>query len=238
VDLAAIRQRHEREALRGIGPLHRSARSAARQQAVSDADAEIKAALALAQGAQAQLQRDLDLQWQRLLANDHQVVIGTLAEAFEDNEAPAVVAGVEGSEITRVVLVPSTDSVPERMPSTTEAGNLSLRKMTKTQRNAFYLELVCGHLLVTVRESLAVAPGVASARVVAVRWSPVNSYGRRDLECLLAVVLTRQSLEGIQWKTASARAIVADAGTNILMNQGLASELRQLDLHMSRHWLP
>lgn len=113
-----------------------------------------------------------------------------------------------------------------RKKAATDAGNLSLRKITKAQRNAFYLNLVCGHLLSTVREALAVAPGIGSARTVAVRWMQVDSYGRRQLECMLACVLSRHNLEGIQWMTAHAPGIVGDAGADILMNAGRSVDLR------------
>jgi hypothetical protein len=229
IDAVAIRSRHEQQALQGIGPFKRSARAAARQQAAAAAAAEIDFLAAQARNAHVELQRNLNAQWQRLLANDPEVVTETLTAAFEDNEAPAVVAGVDCGEVVLMVLVPADDVVPERMPSTTSAGNLSLRKMTKAQRNAFYLSVVFGHLLATVRETFAVAPGVSSARVVAVRWSPADSYGRRKLECVFACVLARTSLSGIQWKSASAPEIVRDAAVAVLMNSR-SGDLRPVDL--------
>jgi hypothetical protein len=77
----------------------------------------------------ADLQGELDEQWRRLLANDPEIVFATLTEAFEDNEAPAAMAGVHDSEASIVVLVPDVEVVPERMPKLTEAGNLSLAKL-------------------------------------------------------------------------------------------------------------
>ena len=131
VDEFAIRQRHEREALQGIGMFHRSARAAARQHATAAADHEIQQDTAKRQRDRASLQRQLDAAWQRLLANDPDAVHQTLTEAFEDNEAFAAVAGVHGDEVALVVLVPGPDVVPERMPRLTDAGNLSIPKITK-----------------------------------------------------------------------------------------------------------
>lgn len=94
------------------------------------------------------------------------VVFTALTEAFEDNEAPAAVADVKDDEVSIVVLVPGIDVVPERMPRMTDAGNLTFNKLTKTRRNSYYLALVCGYALVTVRETLAVVPRIDSVRVV------------------------------------------------------------------------
>jgi hypothetical protein len=79
------------------------------------------------------------------------------------------------------------------MPGTW-SGNLSIAKMTKTQRNTFYLSLLCGHVLLTVREALAVAPGLQAVRVVVLRSAPPDAYGTRTSECLLAALFTRHRL--------------------------------------------
>jgi hypothetical protein len=50
------------------------------------------------------------------------------------------VTGVENGEASVLVMVPGIEAVPERMPSRTPAGNLSI---AKTQRNSFYLSMVC-----------------------------------------------------------------------------------------------
>jgi hypothetical protein len=42
---------------------------------------------------------------------------------------------------------------------------LTLRKLSKTDRAALYTTLVLGHLLVTLREAFAVAPGIAAVRL-------------------------------------------------------------------------
>jgi hypothetical protein len=57
----------------------------------------------------AQLQHQLDERWSQLRGNDPEVVLATLAEAFEDNEAPAAAVAVDGAELDLVVLVPGDD---------------------------------------------------------------------------------------------------------------------------------
>ena len=229
-DIAGIRQRHEREALQGLNVFQRSARASARQRAAAAASREIDAETARIRRQHADLQRDLDEQWHGLLANDPDIVFATLTEAFENNEAPAAMAGVHDGEVSVVVMAPDLGAVPERMPKLTEAGNLSLAKLTKSARNSFYVELVCGHILVTVREAFAVAPAITSVRAAVVRRTSPNAYGTPSVECLLAAVFTRHALHGIQWQSADAARIVQDAAAELRIRQGATSELRPLDL--------
>jgi hypothetical protein len=230
IDKNAILERCEREALQGIGVLHRSDRAAARRQASKVAAAQIAEADSQQHEQRASLQRELDDQWRRLLANDPDVVADTLTEAFEDNEAPAAVTGVHGAEVSAVLLVPDASAIPERMPELTPAGNLSLKKLTKTVRDAFYYSLVCGHVLVTVREVLAVAPSVDAVLVAAVRRSPPDVYGVRHPECILAAQFRRDQLAGVRWDMATAADIVSQASADLLTQQTASGELRALDL--------
>jgi len=226
----AIRRRFEDEALRGIGRLQRSARATARERAAAAAAWEIQQEKSKREQVRAALQRQLDEQWQRLLANDPDVVAATLTEAFEDNEAFAAAVGVHGDEAAVVVLVPSFDIIPERMPKLTEAGNLSLAKLGKRERNDYYTLLVCGHVLVAVRETLALAPAIGSVRVAAVQLTAPDAYGAQKAECLLAVLFQRDALQGVRWDQANAATIVNDASAERSLHQGRSGELLPLDL--------
>jgi hypothetical protein len=59
------------------------------------------------------------------LGNEPDTVLGTLAGAFEDNEAAAAPLGVDGDEVSIVVLAPLESIVPERLSNRTDSGNLS-----------------------------------------------------------------------------------------------------------------
>jgi len=137
---------------------------------------------------QAKYQADLDAWWAALLRNERETVIGTLAEAFEDNEAAAAPLGVEADEVSIVVLAPGASIVPERMPGRTASGNLSLRKLNNRERSALYTEAVMGHALVTIKEALAVAPGIQSVRLVALRHAETTpTDDRGSIACLPGV---------------------------------------------------
>lgn len=231
VDEKAIRDRHNALARQGTHFWQRELRMAALVQASAAASAEIAGARAAATQERAQHQAELDRHWQDLLANQPDVVLATLAEAFEDNEMHAAAVSVQGNEASIAVVVPDASVIPDRMPKTTEAGNLSLPKMTQTDAAGFYVTAVCGHLLAAVRETLAVAPGLACVRSVAIRRSEPDVYGRHHAECLVAATFTRAALDGIDWAHATAPAIFDQAGTDRSVNlTGRVKHLEPIDL--------
>ncbi|MEV4642834.1 DUF4236 domain-containing protein [Actinoplanes sp. NPDC049548] len=231
-DRAAIYARYEKQTLNGIGMFKRSERAAAKQRAATWADAEMARQWQVLKGQQAQWQQALDEQWQLLCRNDPDMVLQTLAAAFEDNEAPSAAVGVSGAEVSLVLLVPAVSSaVPEQMPAHTAAGNLSLKKLTQTARADFYKQFVCGQILVTLRETFAVAPALMSARVVVLRNDGIDVYGRPAMPCLAAVNVSREALLGVRWNDAGAVEILNAVAREVLLNQkGRSKELAPLDL--------
>lgn len=231
VDVDAFRRKHIGEAKATTSVFARSERKAALMEA--ERRAQIDAASLRGQYEQQRVawQEALDAQWASLNDNDPDTVLVVLADAFEDNEAAAAAVGVEDAEVTLLVMVPAVASVPERRPTTTPAGNLSLKKLTKSETSAMYTEMVCGHALVTIKEAFAVAPGLDSARVVALRAASPDAYGKVHLEAVLAAQFQRTQLEGIQWATADASRIVADASSErLLVQKGVSKELFPIDL--------
>lgn len=204
-DRAAINAHYEKQALAGISLFRRAERAAAKQQAAAWTDPEVKRQWQTLKDQQAQWQQALDQQWQLLCGNDPDVVLQTLAEAFEDNEAPSAAVGVDGAEVSLVLLVPpASQAIPEHLPARTAAGNLSLKKITQSAKADFYKQFVCGQILVTVREAFAVAPGLISARVVVLRNDGRDVYGQPLMPCLAAVNITWKALVGVRWDDADA----------------------------------
>jgi hypothetical protein len=219
-DESKIRSRHEHAALQGVGLFKRAERATAKQRAAAAAAAAAAAeCTALKRQVEidaAHAQAVLDRQWQQLLGNDPDTVIATLAEAFEDNEAPSAPIGVDGVEVSLVVLVPAESAVPERMPGTTQAGNLTLRKLPKGERASLYALLVAGHVLVTLRETLATAPGINSARVIVLRNGDTDAYGKGRLECIMAGRWSRAAFGGVRWQEADATTILQDSASELV----------------------
>jgi hypothetical protein len=230
-DEAEIRGRHRREAKKATSIFARSARRAALVAAEDAASVEIAATTESARVEQQRYQVELDNWWDALERCDPNAVLGTLVAAFEDNEAAATAVGVEGTEVSLVVLVPSESAVPDRKPTTTQAGNLSLKKLTKTETADFYKMLVTGHMLVTLREAFAVVPRLTAARIVAIRTSDPDAYGQRTAEVLMAGRCMRAALDGVRWKDADSARIFNDClSERVVVQKGTTGALQPVPL--------
>jgi hypothetical protein len=231
VDEAAVRRHFEAAARQRTSVFARSERKAALSEARTLASAEVARLHRSYQAARAQWQAELDKQWASLRSNDPETVLGMLAQAFEDNEAPAAPVGIEGDTVSLAVIVPPPDVVPERKPGTTPAGNLSLKKLTKRESADFYKLVVSGHVLATLKECFAVAPAVRAAKVVAIRRGAPDAYGECAAEVVTAARVERERLERVRWDSADAATILNDASTELLVEQkGAAKELQPLEL--------
>ncbi|HEX4216079.1 MAG TPA: hypothetical protein VIA06_22395 [Candidatus Dormibacteraeota bacterium] len=231
VDGGAVRRRHQRTALRGLGIFKRAERARARLAADLAAESEVDELNGRNRTDRERVQTELDHRWAALCDNDPDVVLCTLAEAFEDNEAPAAAVSVDGSVLGLAVLVPGIEVVPERMPRRTDTGALVIQRITKTTRAAFYRLVVCGHLLATLREAFAVAPSITSIRAAVIRQSAPDQDGRRRPECLFAGRFARHALEGVLWAQANAAEIVIDTVNEARFRlAGRTKELAPLDL--------
>lgn len=231
VDPEAVRKSHVDAALRQISAFKRAERRAATASAIAHADQAVMQETHRSVGAWKQEQAELDRFWAALLANDPATVMDQVASAFEDNAAPAAPLAVEGSEATLTVLVPDERSLPGQMPGVTAAGNPSIRKMTKAERDGYSHLLVCGYLLATVKEAFAVAPGLTSIRILAVRSAGISAYGERRGEAMAAAVIQRTALDGVRWKEVNASVILMDVASQLILNQRPPSPgLRPLDL--------
>jgi hypothetical protein len=231
IDVSPFRAMHVKEAKAATSVFARSVRKAALDEAERRAQIDVANLASTYEHERAAWQASLDEEWAALANNDPDTVLTTLADAFEDNEAAAAAVGVDGAEVTLVVVVPSSSAIPERQPTTTAAGNLSLKKLTKREAADLYKLLVCGHTLVTVKEAFAVAPALQSARVIALRAASPDAYGTVRPEAVLAARFERSWLAGIQWAQADATQVVNDASTErILIQKGATRELTPIDL--------
>lgn len=176
-------------------------------------------------------QQQLDAAWSLLETCHPETVLFALARAFEDNTAAASAVGVDDGEVSLVVVVPPVTDLPERKPSTTLTGNLSLKKLSKTEAADLYKQLVFGHVLATLREAFAVVPGLRAARVVAVRAGVVDAYGRAAPEVVSAVLCHRSALEGIVWEAVDALAVINTVcAEKLFVQKGLTKALQPISL--------
>lgn len=231
IDVAGFRAARRRDARHATSIFKLSERRAALREADVAAAQDARSAYdAAVEDVYAQ-QDELDTWWSALSRNDPEVVMGALAAAFEDNAARAAVTGVHGSEASLIVIVPRVEAVPERRPTHTAAGNLSLKKLTKTERAEAYKALLVGHVLLTVREAFAVAPGLTETRVLAVRMPTPDAFGNQHPEPLLAASFSRDTVLAIDWSRTDAAAALNSCAHDVLLTEkGTAHELQVLDL--------
>lgn len=231
VDTAAVLKDHEKVALQGLSVFKRDARKQARAAATASAQRETAQLEAQRREQWTQHQQQLDQWWKALVGNDPEVVLSTLTAAFEDNEAPAAAVGIDGADVALVTLVPTIDTLPDRKPATTPAGNLTLKRLTKKERGTLHNAVVASHVLLTARETFAVAPSLSFARIIALQHTGNDAFGRPRIDVLLATRFDREGLSRVLWNEADAIDIVQDASTELLANiRKATSELQPLAL--------
>ncbi len=208
----------------------RSRRAQARDAAMKSAASSWDDLASRAAEQRALEQAQADSWWATLLANDPETVASRLQEAFSDNEVPAAAVHVDGFEVALAMLTLREEVIPDRMPGVTDAGNPSIRKMSRSSRSALIGAITFGFLLVTLRETFAVAPGIRSTRVVVLRPTSPDAYGAVRLECVLAGRWQRDSLAGVKWGTVDAATIAQDTADELLSNVHSDSVMRSLDL--------
>lgn len=148
-----------------------------------------------------------DVDWQARLNHDPEVVSDVLEKAFADHQLHASVldvgvdheveAGVRYANVA--VLFGTADLVPATTPDLTPTGRPTLRKRTKTERNAFYLKALGSTVLATVREGFAVAPSVDEFRIVVLRKDPYAAIPDRAVEWVYGAIFPRAWANELSW---------------------------------------
>jgi hypothetical protein len=199
VDGHAILRNLRKEALRGVPLLAWSARRAAKRMAEEQAERAIEEEKRRLAEAHAEEQAELDATWQRLLANDPQIVLAVLEEVFEDNQAPAAPVNCEGDETTIFMVYDSPDTIPDRKPALTSSGYPTLHRRNKTERNRLYATSMASSILATAIEAFAAAPGTNRVVALIMRKEELPSPARPVLSCLYCGRFERSRFERIDW---------------------------------------
>lgn len=225
-----LKQRQKQE-LQGISMFKRAERKEAKERARQLAEADIKKEQERLDAEHAEAVERIEQDWELLLSNDPEIVIASVDEAFEDNEAPAAPVNVEGSTLSLVVLVPGIEEIPERKPDVTPSGNPTVKKMTKKERSDLNLTRICGHMLATIKEALAVAPSISDVKAVVVRRGSDDVFGNKRMEVLLAGLYERSDLDRVRWNHVLPSNVVQEAAADLLWNlKGRPPQLQPLDL--------
>ena len=215
-DHAAILSRHMNDALARVSIFRRSTRKAAKAAAMLATQMECNELEAANRAQYVALQQEIDQLWQRLITNDPDVVLAVLSHTFQTSGANAAPLGVLDAEAQMALLAPDPAAVPERHPTTTAAGNLSLKKLTKGEIADLYKQLVAGMVLVTAKEVFAAAPGIRDIRIVALRGTSADAYGKVRADAILAAQIPRAALNAVQWTRVDALSIINKISSELL----------------------
>ena len=230
-DHAAILRRRMNDALAGVSIFRRSTRQAAKAAAVLATRMECDEREAADKAQHVAVQQEIDQLWQRLTTSDADVLLAVLSHVFLNSSVHASPLGIWNAEAHLVVFAPDLAALPERHPTTTAAGNLSLKKFTKAETADLYKQFVAGLVLATAKEAFAAAPGVTGIRIVAVRNTPADAYGKIRLEAILAARVARAALSGIRWTQTDALTILNEISIELVTRiAGPSKALAPLDL--------
>jgi hypothetical protein len=229
VDEKALLKNAEKEELQGVPLLRRSLRNAARQRARTIAEKRVAEARQAAEAERETQDVELAKAWHALTSNEPTAVLSALEDAFADNESPASAVRVEGANVDLVMYWPQLDAVVgERKPALTPSGRPTQHKRTKTERNALYLEVMAANVLATVKETFAAAPGLAHARLLAVRQPEVD--GRRRVDALFAGEFDRETVGRLDWARINPAEVLMKLEGSELRLQGRTNEVAPLEV--------
>lgn len=220
---------HQREARRGLSVFSRKKRRLADEAARWAAFHEIEHRWAAAKTDHETRQQAADDWWGRLNACDPDTVWDQLGRAFADNEAAAAPLAVHDRHVDLAVLLPPVSALPPKMPGVTAAGNPSLRKMTKAQTALWYQVLAAGFILTTADEAFAVAPGLRSATLIALR-PPDDPDLITAAECVVACTVHRDNLVGSPRRGPSPDVLTQVATELLVSPDGRSGAWKPLDL--------
>jgi hypothetical protein len=174
-------------------------------------------------------QARLDAAWAQLEANEPATTMAMLEKAFADNKSPAAAVDCEGKRTTVVMQFPNPDAVvPERKPALTPGGKPTLKKRTKTEVNALYLEALGSSVLATLKETFAVAPGTDVVQMLVIRRETDKKHGGR----LAAIYLGEFDRRASSWSggSGSLGSVLLEAPEATLNLKGQTAQVAPIDL--------
>jgi hypothetical protein len=103
-------------------------------------------------------------------------------------------------------------AIPRPPPQATSPSRSSPRGRSPE----LYKQLVAGLVLATAKEVFAVAPAITEIRIVALRGTPADPYGKIHPVSMLAAQIPRAALNGVQWTKVDALSIVDKISSELL----------------------
>lgn len=205
VDEQQLRKQLENAALEGVSIFQRAERKAAKEAVRVALPEKVEEERQRRMAEWEQEQRQMDSEWERLVANDPETVTAVLEAAFADNEVPAIPIRCEGSRADVLLRWPTvSEVVPERKAAVTPTGRPTIHKRKKAEIEGTYLNALCSHSLVTVKEAFAVCPALQTIGLVVLRGEQDLAQGDVAAEVLIIGTLDRQDFEAVVWENVVA----------------------------------
>ncbi len=217
--------------LAGLGVFARAERAAARRRAEEDAPAYLAAEQERLRAVHEQLTAEAGQWWRALLANDEPTVCETVDHAFSDNPAAGCAVGVDGSVLSVAMRHQDIDSLPDQAPGVTAGGRPTLKALTRRDRTLWWLTSMGSHVIATLKEGFATAPGITAIDLAVLTRLPDTqrlgfvAYGR----------WTRQAVEAGTWREPEDALRFLDIGQDVACSVtttasgNLSSTVRPLD---------
>jgi hypothetical protein len=160
-------------------------------------------------------------------------VIAQLELAFEDNQSPAACMDVGQAPVryaTVLVMFGPSQMTPDQEPAWTPGGRPTLKKRTKTDRNALYAAALGSTVLATVKEGLAVASSVEEMRVLVVSKNPQALTPETYLSAIYVARFRRELLQRWNWPLVDPVEALLTAPDAMLRRKGTTQEITPLNL--------
>lgn len=225
----AVRDELARAACDGLAWWRRAPRRQAKAWAAQTAPVEAQRRFTGALIAAQQEQAAMDIAWAALRNHEAYAVVAAVDEAFADNasDATCVDADIDPDTghryVTAVVAYGGVELVSEYRPDVTPGGKATLRKRTKTDRNAVYATSMASTALATAKEALAVAVAADQVRVLVVREA-----SRGGVEPVFAAIFNRSALRGVDWRSVDPLTLAMAAQSATMVRKGSTGEVAAL----------
>ncbi len=169
-------------------------------------------------------------EFQLLVDHDPETVISAVDAAFADNasESTCVDAGTDddGTRYATVVVVfGSADLVPEKVAASTPAGKPTLKKRSKTDRNALYVKALASTVLATVREALLTSPSTDEVRVVVLRRDPLAPDPDQRVAPIYTATFERGPVEQVRPDRVDLDHLLSQIPDNQFVRKGATAEV-------------
>jgi hypothetical protein len=128
------------------------------------------------------------------------------------------------------MVAPPAELIPDQKPAQTPTGKPTLHKRNKTERNQLYVSMLASHVLATVKEALAVCPGLEEVTVAVLRRQVSAGLGPDRLDVVCCGTLPRTLMRDVEWSSVDLSRVLDEVPQALIRRRGAAGDLQPVDL--------